>query len=200
MVRESVLTMVRDAGGTVTAKEAVGGGVRWEDLYRLRDEGALIELSRGVFRLDDAPPSAHLDLLAVCRRVPHGVVCLGSALAYWDLSDELPAQVHIAVPRGMWRPVIAYPPTQAHVFGAATFALGRESVKLDSGETIAIYSPERTVVDAMRLRRQIGRDQALGGLRRYLERPGARPAVVLDYARRLRAEHLVADALETLLS
>jgi predicted transcriptional regulator of viral defense system len=200
MVRESVLAMVRDAGGTVTAKRAVNEGVRWEDLYRLRDEGALIELSRGVFRLGDAPPSAHLDLLAVCRRVSHGVICLGSALAYWELSDELPTQVHIAVPRGTWRPVISYPPTRAHVFAAATFALGRESVKLDAGETIAMYSPERTIVDAMRLHRQVGRDQALGGLRRYLERPGARPAVVLDYARRLRTERLVADALEALLS
>ena len=90
MVWESVLAVVRDAGGTVTAKRAVSEGVRWEDLYRLRDEGALIELSRGVFRLGDAPPSAHLDLLAVCRRVPHGVICLGSAFAYWELSDSCP--------------------------------------------------------------------------------------------------------------
>ena len=73
-------------------------------------------------------------------------------------------------------------------------------MKLDAGETIAMYSPERTIVDAMRLHRQVGRDQALGGLRRYLERPGARPAVVLDYARRLRTERRVADALEALLS
>ena len=200
MVRESVLAVVRDAGGTVTAKKAIGDGVRWEDLYRLRDEGALIELSRGVFRLGDAPPSAHLDLLAVCQRVPHGVICLGSSLAYWELSDELPARVHVAVPRGTWRPVISYPPTRAHVFAAATFALGREQVALEAGETIAIYSPERTIVDAMRLHRQIGRDQAMSALRRYLERPGSKPGVVLDYARRLRTERLVADTLEALLS
>lgn len=36
--------------------------------------------------------------------------CCGwlAVLAYWDLSDEIPAQVHLAVPSGSHRPVIDY--------------------------------------------------------------------------------------------
>lgn len=82
------------------------------------------------------------------------------------LSDEMPDAVHLAVARGRHRPRIVYPPTRVHVFAAATFSLGREMEKIDSAETIAISSKERTVVDLMRFRSRVGRDLALGALRR----------------------------------
>ena len=91
-------------GGVASASELIRGGARWEDLYRLRDEGALIELSRGIYRVADAPATAHLDLVAVCRRAPEGMICLNSAASFWDLTDEMPDSVHVAVARGRHRP------------------------------------------------------------------------------------------------
>jgi predicted transcriptional regulator of viral defense system len=200
MRREDIEELVRHAGGTITAKQLTRAGARWEDLYEYRDKGVLTELSRGVYRLSDAPPTAHLDLVAVCHRAPDGTICLNSAASYWDLTDEMPNRVHVAVQRGRPRPRISYPPTKVHVFAAETFELGRKREVVDSGEPIAIYSPERTAVDMMRLRRMVGRDQALAAVRRYLERPGANPGRVLAIARELRAGTAVADALETLLA
>jgi len=187
-------------GGTVSSAELIGGGARWEDLYRLRDEGALIELSRGIYRLADAPATAHLDLVAVCRRAPEGMICLTSAASYWDLTDEIPPVVHLAIARGGHRPHIAYPPTQVHVFAAGTFALGRVQQPIESGETVAISSPERTVVDLMRLRSRVGADLARTALRRYLRRRDAMPGELVALARQLRIGTVMADALETLLA
>jgi predicted transcriptional regulator of viral defense system len=197
---ERVLELARKTGGTITAAELIASGVRWDDLYGLRDGGALSEISRGVYRVADAPATAHLDLLAVCRRAPDGMICLSSAASYWDLTDELPTAVQLAVPRGRHRPQIGYPPTRVHVFAAATFELGRQGRPLESGETISISSPERTVVDLLRLRSQIGRDQALSALRRYLQRGDARPGDLLSLARKLRAGSVVAAAVEPLLA
>ena len=95
MQNTDVLQIARRAGGIVSSSELIAAGARWEDLYRLRDEGALIELSRGVYRLADAPATAHLDLLAVCRRSPEGMICLNSAASFWELTDEIPACVHL---------------------------------------------------------------------------------------------------------
>jgi predicted transcriptional regulator of viral defense system len=200
MRADRVLSLVQEAGGTVTAKELIDAGARWEDLYALRDAGSLIELSRGVYRSADAPLTAHLDFVAICRRVPHGTICLSSAASYWDLTDEMPTAVHLCVARGQRRPSITYPPTTVHVFAARTFELGRRHEQIESGETIAISSPERTVVDYMRLRGRVGRDQALSALRRYLERPHTRPGELLDIARQLRAGTIVAKAMEPLLA
>jgi predicted transcriptional regulator of viral defense system len=195
-----LLDIARRAGGISSAAELIESGARWEDLYRLRDSGELIELSRGIYRVADAPATAYLDLLAVCRRAPEGMICLNSAASFWDLSDEMPDAVHLAIARGKHRPRIAYPPTRVHVFAAATFSLGRAMEKIDSGETIAISSRERTVADLMRLRSRVGSDLALGALRRYLQGGDARPAELLAMARRLRIGSVMAEAMEPLLA
>jgi predicted transcriptional regulator of viral defense system len=100
MEKRRVLEEVaRRSGGIFRAKDAAEGGVHWRGLVALRDEGFLVELSRGVFRLADAEMSPYLDLIAVSRRSPRGVICLNSALSFWDLTAEVPAEVHLAVPR-----------------------------------------------------------------------------------------------------
>lgn len=190
--------LARRSGGVFKAGDAIQAGVHPRELYALRDEGFLIELSRGVFRLADAEMSPYLDLIAVSRRAPAGTVCLNSALSFWDLTDEIPAEVHLAVPRGSHRPSIDYPPVHIHVFASSTFDLGRERVRLDSSEEIYIYSAERSVVDAMRMRGRVGANVAYEALRRYLKRPGASPGDLLRLARRLRAGGPMSDALEVL--
>jgi predicted transcriptional regulator of viral defense system len=187
-------------GGVASTSELIEGGARWEDLYRLRDEGALIELSRGIYRVADAPATAHLDLVAVCRRAPEGMICLNSAASFWDLTDEMPDSVHVAVARGRHRPNIAYPPTRVHVFAADTFALGRAQQTLESAETIVVSSKERTVVDLLRLRSRVGRDVALSALRRYLQGRDAKPGELLALARQLRVGTVMAKAMEPLLA
>lgn len=200
MGSNEILDMARQAGGIATAAELVNAGARWEDLYRLRDDGALIELSRGIYRVADAPAMAHLDLVAVCRRVPDGMICVNSAASFWDLTDEMPGLVHVAVARGRHRPRIAYPPTQAHVFAADTFALGRIHQPIDSSETIAVSSRERTVVDLLRLRARVGRDVALSALRAYLRQGDAKPGELLALARQLRIGSVMVEVLEPLLT
>ena len=144
--------------------------------------------------------SSSSDLATACARVPHGTICLGSALAYWDLSDELPAEIDLAVPRGSHRPRIDDPPTRVHVFAAPSFALDRRRETTETGERLWIYSPERAVVDAMRLAHQVGRDTALHALNRYLRRPDARPRRLVALAHELGGRRRLVDALEVALS
>ena len=200
MHSSEILDIARRAGGVASASELTQGGARWEDLYRLRDEGALIELSRGIYRVADVPATAHLDLVAVCRRVPDGMICLNSAASFWDLTDEIPGSVHVAVARGRHRPRIAYPSTRVHVFAADTFALGRVHQPVDSSEVIAVSSRERTVVDLLRLRGRVGRDVALSALRAYLRRPDAKPGELIALARQLRIGSVMSEVLEPLLT
>ncbi|MDQ1439273.1 MAG: hypothetical protein QOK43_2902 [Acidimicrobiaceae bacterium] len=179
------------------SKDAVAAGVSWRDLYSLRDGGELIELSRGLFQLAESASVGNVDFVAVCARAPHGTVCLDSALAYWDLSDEIPSEVHLAVPEGSHRPTIRYPPTKVHVFRAETFALGRLELHEEGGERFWITDRERTVVDAFRMRHVVGDDIANGACRRYLaSRP--KPARVADLARSLRVWTALSAAMRVL--
>jgi predicted transcriptional regulator of viral defense system len=140
------------------------------------------------------------DLAVVSARVPTGTICLNSALAYWDLTDEIPMQVHIAVPRGARRPAIEQPATKVHTFDAGTFELGRQQVRSDADEPFWIYSAERSIVDAMRMSRWVGRDVALHALRRYMGPHASSPARLTELARELGGGSRLQRALEALLS
>lgn len=180
--------------------DAVDAGIPRYELYRLRDHGKVISVGRGVFRRADSLISANTDLATVSARVPHGTMCLNSALSYWDLTDELPEVVHLAVPRGTHRPQIDYPTAHVHVFAAATFDLDRWQEITETGESLWIYSPERSVVDAIRLAHLVGRDVAFHGLTRYMSRPKARPRKLVELARQLGGLRRLTDALEVVLS
>lgn len=198
MVSTSVLEELRQLGPVFRSRDAVAAGVTWRHLYALRDDGRIIELSRGLFQLADQDLE-HVDFVAVCGRVPDGMICLDSALAYWDLTDEIPRKVHVAVPTRAHRPTIDYPPTQVHVFAADTFELGRLEIVGQAGERFWISDRERTIVDVFRLRHRVGEDLAYAGVRRYLQ---GRPqlARLAEFAQTLRAWGPVSDALQVLQS
>jgi predicted transcriptional regulator of viral defense system len=199
MPATSARSRIQELGPVFRSKDAVAAGVSWRDLYALRDGGEILELSRGLYRQADAGGISDVDFVAVCGRAPQGMICLNSALAYWDLSDEIPAQVHVAVPSGSHRPVIGYPPTQVHVFRAASFAVGRLEVAEQVGERFWVTDRERTVADAFRLRHLTGEDLAFAALRRYLQSwPSL--ARLAEVARPLRAWGALSAALRILQS
>lgn len=186
---------------TFTARAASDARLSARDLALLREAGELDELSRGVYRRADAEPTAHLDLLAVCARVPNGVVCGESALSLHELIDDIPHEVHIAVARGSHRPSIGYPPTRVSQYAAGTFEYAVERFEVAPGETVAVYSAARSVVDAMRLGRVEGRSLGLSALNRYLHRHGQKGVADLQRsARELGGMSAIRPAIEAVLA
>jgi hypothetical protein len=129
--------LLNQVPATFTPADAVAAGVPRHAVYGWRDAGQIVEISRGVYRKADAPTTAYVDLIAVAKRAPRGVVCLVSALAVHELTDEIPSAVQMAVPNGVNVPRIAYPPTEFSRFDADTFDLGRIRFEAAHGEWVA---------------------------------------------------------------
>ncbi len=72
-------------GPVFRSKDAVAAGISWRDLYAMRDRGEILQLSRGLYQQAAGAGAGDIDFVTVCGRVPHGTICLDSALAYWDL-------------------------------------------------------------------------------------------------------------------
>jgi predicted transcriptional regulator of viral defense system len=192
---------LKELPSTFTARMARAAGLSSRDLSTLTTAGDVEELSRGVYRRGDAPATAHLDLLAVCSRVPHAVVCGESALSLHELIDDIPHEVRIAVPRGSHRPSIDYPPTKVSQYAADTFGFAVEQVEVAPGETVPVYSAARSVVDAMRLGGAAGRGLALSALNRYLRRTGQQGVADLQHAaRELGGMSAIRPAIEAVLA
>ncbi len=104
------------------------------------------QVSRGIYRLVELPPISDPDLVTVSLRFPNAVICLISALAYHDITTQIPHAVSVAVPRNSRVPSLYYPPIQAHRFSNKAYNSGTE-VHLIDGVSVQIYSPEKTLAN-----------------------------------------------------
>jgi predicted transcriptional regulator of viral defense system len=86
--------------GYFAAHQARESGFTWERLSSNVDRGRFIRIRHGIYRLTQYPGSEFEDLLVAWLRTgPDSVISHESALALYDLSDVLPAEIHIIVPR-----------------------------------------------------------------------------------------------------
>lgn len=182
-------------GGTLSTGEALAAGVHPRTLYAMRDAGELETLARGVFRLAGLPPLREPDLATVAKRVPQGVVCLISALAFHELTTQIPHAVHLALRRSARTPALGYPPLHVFRFAEETFAAGIETHPID-GVPVRIYGPEKTLADCFKFRNKIGLDVALEALKTYRKRRRSQLQRVLDLARICRVEKVLRPYLE----
>jgi len=168
-------------------------------LRRLLQAGVIEKVGHGLYRRLDAP-LVDLDLAEVAARAPLGTLCLVSALARHDLVTAIPERHDIALPRGH-SSVTTPAPVAWHYFDAATFDVGRSQVSIEgTTATIGLYSPERSIADAFRLRHHVGQEVAVEALRTWLRQRGASPADLLRTAAQLpRARRPIAEALAVLL-
>src|SRR3954452_22408880 len=124
--------------------EALREGIHRRTLYAMRDTGQVETLARGLYRLVEAAPLANPDLVTVAAKVPHGVVYLLSALAFHEMTTQVPHEVWLAVPRNSQPPRLDYPPVRVVRLSPAPYDAGIEAYKLD-GVGVKVYSREKTL-------------------------------------------------------
>nr|WP_300143082.1 type IV toxin-antitoxin system AbiEi family antitoxin domain-containing protein [Propionicimonas sp.] len=182
---------------TVRPRMAERAGLSRSAFYRAAREGRLKRIARGIYLPADMT-AADWDWIEAATRRPDATICLASALAHHDLTDAIPTALDVAIPRGSRTPAstgaIAW-----HQFDRATFDVGREEIPIPgTDQLIGIYSPERSIVDAFRLRGEVGYELAREALKGWLRR-GGKPVRLMEIASRLpRAKSPVLHALEML--
>ncbi len=185
-------------GGVLRTSEAIRAGIHPMTLYAMRDAGVVERLSRGVYRLADLPQLGDPDLVSVAMRVPEGVICLISALAFHGITTQVPHEVYLAVARDSRPPRVDHPPVRVFRFTGETFEQGVETPEVD-GIRIRVYSVEKTVADCFKYRNKIGLDTALEALKLYRERKRLKVDDLMNFARICRVEKVIRPYLEALL-
>ena len=138
------------------------------------------QLARGLYQLADAPIDAHHTLAEAAKLAPKGVICLTSALAFHELTDQMPAKVWIAIGPKDWHPKFRYPPTRFAHFPSDQLRVGVERHVID-GVEVPIFGVAKTIADLFRYRRTVGVNVALEGLREALRKRKATPAQIAKY-------------------
>jgi len=178
--------------------KAINLGIHPRTLYAMRDAGDIERLSRGFHRLTEMPPLSNPDLTTVALRVPKGVICLISALAFHELTTQIPHYIYIALLRGTEAPRMDYPPLRLFWFSPKPFVEGVETHLVDSAP-VRVYNAEKTLADCFKFRNKIGLDVALEALRLYFERKPVRITELMHFAAVSRVRKVMRPYVEALL-
>lgn len=162
MQTEKILDLARKRG-IIRAAEVEAVGACRTLLPHLVNKGVLRRISRGAYALAEYQPE-HETLLAVTAAVPHGIICLLSALQFHEITTQMPMKVWIAIKRGMCMPTSKGLDLQVIKLTDPAFSEGIEEHEAD-GIRIRVYSPAKTVVDCFKFRNRIGLDVAREALR-----------------------------------
>ena len=167
-----------------TAKEAQDMGVSPAVLSYYVKTGHLKRIRRGAYRSIDYQNSLAFqweDLIEAVYSIKDGVVCLISALAIYDLTEEIPRQHWIAISHK----TSVKSSKELKIIRYRNMQLGKTQIKLE-GTIISIFDRERTIVDAFRL---LSLETAIKALKDAISKGGKNRIDLIklqDYAKKLR--------------
>ncbi len=186
-----------DARGIARLSEIKSAGVTAATICRMVEAGEVIRLSRGLYQLPDAALEANHSLAEAAKRVPKGVVCLVSALAYHELTDQLPRAVWMAIGTRDWKPKTESPPMRIVRFTDALLADEVLTVNIEN-VPVKVFGVAKTIADCFRHRRKVGQTIALEGLQEALRQRRASPGEIARHAERGAVATVVRPYLEAL--
>ncbi len=195
---EKIYKVLSKHDGFARTRDILSAGIHRRDIKRVRDTGQIIRVKRGLYRLVEIPLISNQGFIDLARAVPEGVVCLLSALSYYELTTFSPSIISMAICRGSRRPKIEYPPVEFYYFSTKQFEAGINEIKIKAHK-VRIYCPEKTICDCFRYRNKLGLDIAKEGLSEYLKQKDRNLEKLFEYAEICRVKPLLQTWLNAMI-
>lgn len=139
------------------------------------------------------------DFIPVAKKIPHGVICLISALAFHEITTQIPHFVYVALPSQAHKPSISHPPMRYFWYSQKLLSTGVQQYSMD-GCNIMIFDVEKTLIDCVKFRNKIGMDVVLEALKMYWLSRKANLEKLFEYAKLFRVEKILKPIMETIVS
>ncbi|MBB3148116.1 putative transcriptional regulator of viral defense system [Phyllobacterium trifolii] len=198
--RDRALEVARRQG-IARGRDFDAAGVPRVYLQRLRDEGVLQQVGRGLYKLANAKVASATSLAEAARIQPKGVIGLLSALQFHNLTTQTPHAVWMLLGPKDWAPT--NPSVSLKIVRASGEALraGIETHQVD-GVHVPITSPAKTVADCFKHRNKIGLDVAIEALRDLIKSRKGRAGLneLWRYAEIDRVQTVMRPYIEAMVS
>lgn len=144
-------------------------GIHTRKIRKAVDNDSLIKIKPGLYKLQDFKRDEYEGFVDVHTANESAIICLGSALAYHELTTFNPSRIDVAVPNNTDKFKVNYPPINVYYFRENMYKTGIDIVERNYGN-FKVYNKPKTVCDMFRYRNKLGEDLALEGLQNYLNR------------------------------
>jgi len=180
----------------VRARDLSEHGIHPEVLQRAAHRGLIVKIGRGIYTRKDLPMDIERQILLAMKRVPHGVVCLESALMFHGLVPTGPGPLWIAIDRKARKPIVNGQLLRFVRFGGNALTQGVVNTRID-GVPIRVYSLAKTVADCLKYRKRIRPDRAQRTLKECIARGKCSIERLRHFAKICRVAKLVQAAYST---
>jgi len=184
--------------GVLRTREALEHGIHHETLQRMVEKRSIRRIVRGQYILSEHELTEKVSLAMVSKHAPNGVICLLSALRYYEIGTQNPHQIWLALGQKQWAPQIKYPPIRVMSYSDRTLSEGVEEVTLE-GVTVKIFNIPKTVVDCFKYRNKVGIDVAIEALRDVIGRGLCKINAFTPYAKTARVQRVMRPYIEALI-
>ena len=158
-----ILNLAR-LNGLLRTRDVDSAGAPRALLARLTLNGSLVKVGRGLYALPDRPPSEHDSLAEVSAKSSTGVICLISALRFYELTSQQSSEIWLAIPHKSHPPRMDFPPLRIVRMSGEAMTRGVDEVDV-AGTTVRVFCVAKTVADCFKFRNKVGLDVALEALR-----------------------------------
>lgn len=193
---ERILRQARKAG-ILRPRDLIGKGAARTYLKRLVAKNLLVKVGRGMYTHTSFEPTENHTLVEASKRVPHGVICLLTALRFHEIGTQLPHEIWMAIDVKDWSPKVDFPRTRFVRFSGPARTQGVETHDIE-GVQVKIYGPAKTVADCFKYRNKIGLDVALEALRECLRARKTTRDEIHKYAKVCRVENVMRPYMEAI--
>jgi len=192
------MSFFQSHGGVARFSAILKAGFHPDSLSALEKEGRVEKIARGLYRVTNYTPGSHPDLVIASLQAPRGVICLLSALSFYEATSEIPRYVDLAIPQSTHANRIKYPPVRFYRFAPKTWKAGIEKHEIE-GHRIKVYSLAKTIADCFKFRNKIGIDPARDALKVAVTEKGIKPKEIIQYAKICRVDSIVKPILEAMI-
>lgn len=198
---EEIVEYIANNGGFASMKELKEANFHTREITLLVKEQTIEKIKPGFYRLSDYGyfKDVNVSLITVCRAEPQAVICLLSALDYYEMTDFNPSEIYYAIPHSQKKKSINYPPVKTFFFRDRFYNPGIEIITTKYGE-LRIYNREKTVCDMFRYRNKLGEELAMQALKNYLKLKKRSIATLIKYAEICQVKTIIMPILKGLVA
>ncbi len=181
---DQLYKIAEDQAGYFTANQARQVGFSYERLSSNAKKSRFSRVAHGIYRLEHFPASPFEDLfVAWLRTGPDSVISHQSALSFYDISDVLPRETHVIVPRTASR--------RRDDLRLHTHQIRKDEITRREG--LPVTTVARTIADVAKA--NLSRELVLQAIEEALEKGMTTKKDLLQQAERQRgrAEEIIRD-------
>ncbi len=184
--------------GILKASDLINFGFTRYEIHKLHNQNKIERVKNGYYKLENDNQS---DAGMISILYPAGILCMNTALFYYEYSDRTPLSWHIAVNKDISKSKfkLNYPKIKPYYLEPNILNIGITTM-LIGGYNLKIYDKERVICDCFKYKNKMDSETFNKAINAYVNDDKKNIANLIDYAKKLRVYRKMSGIMEVLLN